>query len=76
MAETGGTTPDYSLSASTLASVRDAGVDPNVKGAKTKLGKALGKLGPSGTARAALGQGKALAGAAKEFEDFAAERKA
>ena len=76
MAETGGTTPDYSLSASTLAAVREAGVDPKVKGAKTKLGKALGKLGPSGTARAALGQGKALAGAAKEFEDFAAERKA
>jgi len=76
MAETGGTTPDYSLSASTLAAVREAGVDPKVKGAKTKLGKALGKLGPSGTARAALGQGKALADAAKEFEDFAAERKA
>ena len=75
MAETGGTTPDYSLSASTLAAVREAGVDPKVKGAKTKLGKALGKLGPSGTARAALGQGKALADAGKEFADFTAERK-
>ena len=75
MAETGGTTPDYSLSASTLAAVREAGVDPKVKGAKTKLGKALGKLGPSGTARAALGQGKALADAGQELADFTAERK-
>tara|TARA_R100001082_G_scaffold111169_1_gene93820 strand:+ start:1613 stop:3019 length:1407 start_codon:yes stop_codon:yes gene_type:complete len=69
MAETGGTTPDYSLDASTLAAVKEAGVDPKVKGAKTRLGKALGKLGPSGTARAALGQGKALADAGKEISD-------
>jgi len=41
MAETGGTTPDYSLSATTLAAVREAGVDPKIKGGKATARQAL-----------------------------------
>ena len=55
MAETGGTTPDYSLNASTLSAVAKAGVDPKVAKAKTGLGRALGM---DGTARQALQKGK------------------
>lgn len=55
MAETGGTTPDYSLSSSTLAAVKEAGVDPKVKkGGKFAQALGIGK----GTARQALQRGK------------------
>ena len=55
MAETTSTTPDYSLSATTLAAVREAGVDPKVKeGGKFAQALGIGK----GTARQALQRGK------------------
>tara|TARA_Y100001958_G_C21243831_1_gene572792 strand:+ start:1897 stop:3273 length:1377 start_codon:yes stop_codon:yes gene_type:complete len=73
MAETTASTPNYGLDASTLAAVREAGVDVKMKGAKTKLGKALG-VG-EGSAREGLAKADAMSKAAKGIQGTAKEIK-
>ena len=72
MAE-GASTPNYGLDSGTLEAVREAGVDVKMKGAKTKLGKALG-VG-EGSAREGLAKAKAAGDIAKGIQGTAKEIK-
>ena len=72
MAE-GASTPNYGLDSGTLEAVREAGVDVKMKGAKTKLGKALG-VG-KGSAREGLAKAKAAGDIAKGIQGTAKDIK-
>ena len=74
MAE-GVSTPNYGLDSGTLAAVREAGVDVKMKGAKTKLGKALGVGEGLAKAKAAGDIAKGIQGTAKEIKEDRDKRK-